>query len=123
MLAAHRALSVVIVLLALVGTLWGGYVAYRLRAGGRLGSYGWLMTAALVLQACFGIVLAAGGSRPQDALHFVFGPLSVLALPGARWLAAARGGGDRVQTVVVAAGWALTLGLSLRAVGTGGGVA
>lgn len=123
MVAAHRTLSVVIVLLALVGTLWGAYAAYRLRAGERLGAFGWVTTAALVLQAVFGVVLAGGGSRPQEGLHFVFGPLTLLALPGARWMAGARGSSPRNQALVVAAGWVLTLALGLRAVGTGGGVA
>lgn len=116
-----------VVLLALVGTIWAGYVASRLRGRGRLGTFASLATTAIALQAVFGIVLAIVGARPQDGLHFVFGPLTLLALPGARWLAAGRGTGARLtspraQAVAVTTGWALTLALGLRAVGTGGGV-
>lgn len=96
-------------------------MAYRLRGGGRLPQFGSLATAALGLQAVFGVVLVAAGERPQDGLHFLFGPLSLLALPVARW--EARGRAPRAAAAIVLAGWAVTLGLSLRAVGTGGGIA
>jgi Zn-dependent protease len=122
LITAHRGLAVAIVLIALLGVIWAGYVASRMRGGGRLGLYGSLTTAALALQAVFGIVLAAAGARPQDGLHFLFGPFTLLALPGARGIAAVQSGSPRTRAVVVAAGWVVTLGLSLRAVGTGGGI-
>ena len=111
-----------IVLISLAGAIWGGYVAYRSRAGGRLPLLGSLMTLLMLLQAVFGIVLAASGARPQDGLHFLFGPLTLLALPGARWIAAGHRASERSRAVTVALGWVVTLGLSLRAVGTGGGI-
>ena len=122
LITAHRELAVAIVLLSLVGALWGGYVAYRSRPGGRLSLFGSLITVVLVLQGVFGIVLAAAGARPQDGLHFLFGPLTLLALPGARWIAAGQRGSQRSRSVAIALGWVVTLGLSLRAVGTGGGI-
>lgn len=69
----------------------------------------------------FGVVLAAGGQRPQDALHFVFGPATLLALPVAR--IASRGRAARTIWLILGAGWLATLALSLRATGTGGGLA
>lgn len=108
-------------LLALAGSMWAGYVASRMRRGGRLPQLGSLTTAAIGLQAIFGIVLVAVGARPQDGLHFLFGPLTLVALPVARW--AARGRTPRRETLVVVTGWLITLGLGLRAVGSGGGVA
>ena len=122
LITAHRELAVAIVLLALLGTMWAGYAAWRMRVGGRLALYGSVTTAAVVLQAVFGIVLAALGARPQDGLHFVFGPLTLLALPGARWFAALRPASHRSRAVAIAVGWVVTLGLGLRAVGTGGGI-
>lgn len=119
---AHRELAVAIVLIALLGTIWAGYVASRLRGGGRIGLYGSLTTATLALQAVFGIVLAGAGARPEDGLHFLFGPLTLLALPGARGIAAAPSASGRTRALVVAGGWVVTLGLSLRAAGTGGGI-
>lgn len=122
LITAHREFAVAIVLLALAGAIWAVYVAFRLRAARRLPLFGSLTTLALVLQAVFGIVLAAAGARPQDGLHFVFGPLTLLALPGARGVAAGQRASQRTAAVTIALGWVVTLGLSLRAVGTGGGV-
>lgn len=122
LITAHRELAVAIVLVALVGTIWAGYVASRTRGGGSLGVYASATTALLVLQAIFGIVLAATGARPQDGTHFLFGPLTLLTLPGARGIARFPSWTSRTQAIVVAAAWVVTLGLSLRAVGTGGGL-
>lgn len=123
LITAHRELAVAIVLVALLGSVWAGYVASRMRGGGRLGLYSSATTAVMVLQAIFGIVLAALGARPQDGLHFLFGPLTLLSLPVARGIARAPRWTARTHAVVIAAGWVLTLGLGLRAVGTGGGIA
>ena len=122
LITAHRELAVAIVLIALAGAVWAAYAAYRLRAGRRLAPFGSLMTLLLLLQAAFGIALAAAGARPQDGLHFVFGPLTLLALPGARWIATGQRASQRAVAVTIALGWVATLGLSLRAVGTGGGI-
>lgn len=122
LITVHRELAVAIVLLSLAGAIWAAYVAYRLRAGRRLAPFGSFMTLVLLLQAVFGIVLVASGARPQDGLHFLFGPLTLLALPGARWIAAGQRGSQRGVAVTIALGWVATLGLSLRAVGTGGGI-
>lgn len=122
LITAHRELAVAIVLLSLAGSVWGAYVAYRSRAGRRLALFGSLITIGLVLQAVFGIALAAAGARPQDGLHFVFGPLTLLALPGARLIAAGQHTSQGFRAVAIALGWVVTLALSLRAVGTGGGI-
>ena len=118
MLTVHRELAVAIVLAALGGSIWAGYAAYRLRWSTRLALLGSLTTVAIALQALFGVLLAAGGQRPQDPLHFVFGPATLLALPLARL--AGRTGSDRAAGLLVCAGWLATLALSLRATGTGG---
>lgn len=120
MATAHQKLAVAIVLLALGGTVWSGYVAYKAGAGARLRTATRLMIAVLGAQAVFGIVIALLGSRPQDPLHFVFGPAAILALPAATRLG--RGRQERTVAFIRAAGWLLTLALSLRAVGTAAGV-
>jgi len=114
----HRELTVVIVLLALGGTVWSGYVAYRRHASRRLTQLGVVTVVALALQALTGIVLAAGGGRPQDPLHFLYGPATIVALPAA--MAAARGREARAAAVILGAGWLVTLALGLRAAGSGG---
>ncbi|MGH7685829.1 MAG: hypothetical protein ACREN2_03320 [Candidatus Dormibacteria bacterium] len=118
MLTIHRALTVVVVLVALAGTMWAVYLAYKQRWSARLSSAGSAATAVLALQALFGIVLAVQGDRPHDPIHFVIGPATLLALPAARVLARDRAEGAR--RLLVAAGWVVTLGLALRAAGTGG---
>ena len=120
LITAHRELAVAIVLIALLGTIWSGFVASRLRGGGRLGLYGSVATALLGLQAVAGIVLAAAGARPHDALHLLFGPLTLFALPAGRAIARPPKRTPRTQAFVIAAAWVVTLALSLRAVGTGG---
>ena len=108
----------VVVLLALLGSLWSGYLAYKGRSSAWMGRLGGLTVLAIALQALFGTLLAAGGQRPQDPIHFIVGPLTLFALP-AGW-ALGRGRGVRVAGVLLCAGWLVTLGLSLRATGTGG---
>jgi hypothetical protein len=115
---AHQKLAVAIVLLALFGTLWSGYFAYKGRASPQLRTTGMVMVALLAAQAVLGIVLAAQGVRPQDGLHFVWGPAAIVALPVA--LGLGRGRAPRIEAIIATAGWVLTLALSLRAVGSGG---
>lgn len=118
MATAHQKLAVAVVLLALLGTLWSGYFAYKGRATRQLRAAGLMMVAVLAAQAVLGIVLALQGVRPHDSLHFVWGPAAIVALPLA--LGLGRGRAPRTEAVIATAGWLLTLALSLRAVGTGG---
>ena len=79
------------------------------------------MSALLGLQAVFGIVLALMGDRPADgATHFVVGPLSLFVLPVARRLAAGRSA--RAESAILAVAWFFLMLLTLRAVGSGGGL-
>ena len=107
-------------LVSLVGALWAGYVASKARHSRRLWAFGWLATLTIAAQAVLGITLAAAGKRPIDALHFVFGPATLLALPIA--VLGARGRTIRAAGLILGAGWLLTLALSLRAAGSGGGI-
>ncbi|HEY2438434.1 MAG TPA: hypothetical protein VGH93_14725 [Solirubrobacteraceae bacterium] len=120
MLAAHRTLAIVVVLLALGGTLWA--VNDWLRRGSvhpRLATFTIAMSAVIGVQALFGIILAVQGDRPADgATHFVVGPLTLLVLPIARRVAAGRS--DRASSATLAVGWFVLLLLTLRAVGSGG---
>jgi len=117
---AHQKLAVAIVLLALAGTLWSGYVAYKAIASSWLRGVTRVMIAMLGAQAVLGVVIALQGSRPQDPLHFVFGPAAILALPAATGIG--RGRRPRTAAIIVAFGWVVTLSFGLRAVGTAGGL-
>jgi len=116
----HQKLAVVIVLLALAGTMWAGYAAYRGLRVDRLRLAGRVMSTVLALQAALGIALAVAGNRPADSLHFVYGPVLLFSLPVADIFT--RGRTQQGKAVVLAAGWLLALALSLRAAGTGGGL-
>jgi hypothetical protein len=118
MATLHQKLAVVIVLAALGGAIWSGYAAYKVEHGPRLRAAGWVAAAAIALQAIAGSILALGGTRPAEPWHFVFGPLTLLALPVA--MLAGRGRSPRTESLIVFAGWLVTFGLSLRAVGSGG---
>jgi hypothetical protein len=117
---AHQKLAVVIVLMSLGGTLWSAYSAYHSRLNGRLIFFTWTAVAAIGVQALVGVILGVSGARPDDGLHFVFGPATLLALPISERLS--RGREPRRAALILGAGWFITLVLSLRAVGTGGGV-
>jgi hypothetical protein len=117
---AHQKIAVLVVLIALIGALWAGFVAYRALNAARLRQFGWGVTALLAVQAALGIALAIGGERPADSLHFIYGPLLLFSLPVAQTMA--RGRDRRGEGWVLAAGWLVTLALGLRAVGTGGGM-
>ena len=122
MVAVHRALAFIVVLLALAGTVWAVHDWLRRQSiHPRLLTFTVAMSAVIGLQALFGITLAITGSRPDDgATHFVVGPLTLFVLPVARRLLAGRS--DRAASATLAVAWFVLMLLTLRAVGSGGGV-
>ena len=122
MVTVHRTLALVVVLLALAGTLWAahGWLA-KGAISSRLMTLTIGMSAVVGLQALFGIVLAITGFRPADgSWHFVVGPLTLFTLPVGRRLAG--DGSTRRGAAILTIAWALLLALALRAVGSGGGL-
>lgn len=120
MLTAHRILAIIVVVLALAGTLWA--VHDWLRRGSihpRLTTFTIAMSGVIGLQALLGITLAILGNRPTDGTtHFVVGPLTLFVLPVARRAVAGRSG--RAASATLAVAWFVLLLLALRAVGSGG---
>jgi heme A synthase len=120
MLAVHRTLAIVVVLLALGGSLWA--VHDWLRRGSvhpRLMTFTIAMSCVVGVQALFGIILANQGDRPADGTtHFIVGPLTLLVLPIALRVSAGRS--DRATSATLAVAWFVLLLLTLRAVGSGG---
>jgi heme A synthase len=120
MLAVHRALAIVVVLLALGGTLWA--VHDWLRRGSvhpRLRTLTIAMSGIVGVQALVGIILAIQGDRPADGTtHFIVGPLTLLVLPIARRASAGRS--HHASSATLAVAWFVLLLLTLRAVGSGG---
>ena len=122
MLAVHRALAFLIVLLALGGTIWAVHDWLSRRAPHpRLRTATLAVSAVVGAQALVGAVLALQGERPVDGLtHFIVGPLTLLALPAA--LVAGRGRSELGAAAILAIAWFALLLLALRAVGSGGGL-
>ena len=87
----------------------------------RLTTFAIAMSALIGVQAVLGILLAVTGNRPADgATHFVVGPLTLFVLPVARRLASGRS--DRAASAILAVAWFILMLLTLRAVGSGGGL-
>ncbi|MBJ7594382.1 MAG: hypothetical protein JF886_05870 [Candidatus Dormibacteraeota bacterium] len=109
-------------LLSLGGSIWA--VHDWLRRGAvhpRLITFTGAMSGLIGLQALFGVALAIMGNRPSDgATHFIVGPLTLVALPLARRVAAGRS--DRAVSAILAVGWFVLMLLALRSVGSGGGL-
>ncbi|MHB8718988.1 MAG: hypothetical protein ACYDAC_08880 [Candidatus Dormibacteria bacterium] len=122
MVTLHRTLALVVVLLALGGTMWAAYCwLSRGAVSPRLMTLTVGMSAVVGLQAVFGIILVITGYRPADpSWHFVVGPLTLFALPVGRRLAG--DGSTRRGAGILAVAWLVLLGLAIRAVGSGGGL-
>ena len=80
MLELHRAVAVVVIVLALAAALWG-FVAYRRgRATALLGHLLALAQTALVAQVALGLLLLSDHHRAQDRLHYLYGTLALAAV-------------------------------------------
>lgn len=91
------------------------YVRGRGVDGGVIGAIvvGELM---MLAQASLGIILFVSGFYPASTIHFLYGALTVLALP-ALWVYT-RGATDRRASLIWALAGLFMFGLTLRAIGT-----
>lgn len=113
----HQRLANAILLLGLLGTIWGLENLLRRRVSPALRAYLRLTFLAIAVQGGVGLILFATGSRPAEGLHWVYGPATLLCLPVAWALSA---GGDERREAVALFGGALAVFLfALRAIGTG----
>ena len=114
----HQRLSTAVYLLTAIAGLWG--VALYLRHATMTGQY-WGILACLqvlfVAQAGVGVALWLSGSHPARSLHFLYGIVSLISLPG--FYLASRGREDRRATLNFALICFFLLGISLRAATTG----
>ena len=115
----HRTLGVGVLLLGVVGALWGLAGVVRESTPRGLRAYLLLTEAVIGVQGVLGLALLTTGARPADGLHFVYGPALLLALPAAFALAVGTSGRRHAATL---AGGALAVALlAVRALTTGGG--
>jgi hypothetical protein len=113
----HQRLSNAILLLGLVGTVWALANLLQRHVSPSLRAYLRLTWLAIAVQAAIGLVLFATGSRPQQGLHWFYGPATFLSLPVA-W-SFARGQDERGEALALLGGSLAVFLFSLRAIGTG----
>jgi hypothetical protein len=98
-----------LLLFAIVLAAWGTYLYFRKEAvtGGFRSSF--LIVAGLTaLQGLVGLIVLAGGRRPTELLHIVYGVFAVLFLPGAYRYA--QGGSRRREALFLAgAAWIVSI--------------
>ncbi len=116
----HQGFFTVVVIYSIVVALWG-FVLY-LRGSNPSGSFlGALaiVEGVIVLQALIGLALIVTNHRPEDALHWLYGFVAIVALPVAYLSPWTDGGRDRRDSLVFALALLLIVGIALRASATG----
>jgi hypothetical protein len=81
MLAAHTALAVALIAVALLSAAWGWLAAWRRRPTGRTLSH--LLALAqtlLIAQVGLGLLLLSDGRRAPERLHYTYGTLALMAV-------------------------------------------
>ena len=77
---AHQFVGLSVLVVAAVGTVWGGSSYFRRRDPGRpLGHVLALVQTLLIAQVGLGLLLVSDGRRAPDELHYAYGTLSLLA--------------------------------------------
>jgi heme A synthase len=116
----HQNWSRVVLLYTLLVALWALFLWLRGAnpSGGLLGAL-ILNEAVVLIQGILGVVLLTQGQRPHDALHFLYGVVSVLVLPAAYFYS--EGGAERRDSLVFGLGGLFLLGIAIRAITTGAG--
>ncbi len=104
-----------------VGAAAGAIVAvislFRPQVAPALRVYTRIAAAAIGVQVLIGLILVATGHRPHDALHWLYGAATLLALPLSRWMGAPLK--DRDKRLWLTAGAVGTVLFAVRSVMTG----
>ena len=117
LISVHQRYGYALVAVLVIGALLSLWAVRDERRLPTVRAYLWLSFAAVSLQAVFGIALVIAGRRPPDGLHFLYGPLTWVALPFALLLA--RGPSARREAWILAAGFTVAFLLAVRAIMTG----
>ena len=117
LIAAHQRLGFALLVVLAAGVVLAVLAVRDARRLPTVRSYLWLALAAVVLQGVAGISLLIAGQRPGDALHIVYGPLTLVSLP--LTLLYSHDRSPRREAWTLAAGFFVALLLAVRAVMTG----
>ena len=118
-MTVHQRLGPAIIVLGIVGFVWGVAGLRRGNPGPTLRAYLVLVAALIVVEALIGLALLIRGHRPAERLHYVYAVAVALAIPVARRYATLQPA--RVEAIALSAGGLAVVLLGLRAVMTGGG--
>ena len=118
MLAAHNALAIALIVVALAAAAWAGLAAWRRRPAGRMLAH--LLALAqtlLVAQVGVGLLLLSDDRRASERLHYTYGTLALLAVLSP-WIYAPHE--PRRRLIWFAVATLLAGALAVRALTTGG---
>lgn len=118
MIGVHQRIGASIVALGAAGVVWAIILLLRRTASPRFRVYVRLLAALIAVQGALGILLVITGHRPVEGLHFLYGPVLLIALPVALRLGVP--GEPRRETRTLLGGCVAVVLLAIRAVGTGG---
>jgi hypothetical protein len=118
MSSVHQRLGVALVVVVAAGAVWALVGAIRGNVSATLRTFVRLCVAALFVQVLLGLLLLATGHRPADGLHFLYGGLVLLSVPGG--IAYAGKGDVRREAWGMCFGLIAAVLLAARAVATGG---
>ena len=115
----HNDWTRVVLIYSALMALWGLFLYVRGMhpTGGYLGALT-IDFGVVVIQGLVGLTLVAGGHRPHDSLHYLYGFVSLLTLPAA--YSYSERGTTRQDSLVFGLAALLLFGLSIRAAMTGG---
>jgi len=114
----HRTLAQSVVLYLAIAAIWGLVLAWRHMLV--VPAYRGVLAIAqgiLTIQAVVGLVLVVSQYSPRVGIHFLYGILSVLVLPGA--YAAAMGRQERRHALIYGIAALFLTGVAIRAMMTG----
>jgi hypothetical protein len=114
----HQRLANPVLLLGLVGVVWGLENLVRRRVSPGLRSYLWLTWFVIVIEAVVGLVLVAGGHRPVEGIHWFYGAALLLSAPVA-WSFRGRSADARREALALTGGSLAIFLFAIRATGTG----
>jgi hypothetical protein len=118
MSTVHMRLGVALVVVVAVGALWALVGAFRGDTSPALRAFARLSALGLLVQVVLGLLLLAGGHRPANGLHYVYGGVVLLCIPVG--IAYGAGGDTRREAWGMCFGLIAALLLAARAVTTGG---
>ena len=118
MSTVNMKLGAALVAVVAVGAVWSFVEAVRGTTSPSLRVFARLSALALLVQVVLGLLLLATGHRPAEGLHYVYGGVVLLCIPGG--IAYAGAGDARREAWGLCFGLVAAVLLAARAVGTGG---